>query len=323
MKKVLLTGASGFVGANLVRRLLKDGHEVHVLLRETAKTWRLKDVLSEVTSHKVALEDEQKLTSVVKQISPDWIFHTAVYGAYAAQDSFETALTTNIIGTHNLLKAAVKNGFEAFVNTGSSSEYGYKAHPPSEDEALEPNSYYAVTKATATHLAQLFATQHKAHIPTLRLYSVYGPYEEHTRLMPTIIRLAQEGALPPLVDPDIARDYVYIDDVVDAFIAAAETPSKKLGAIYNVGTGKQITLRQLVTVVKKHHHLSAEPKWGTFPNRSWDTTTWIANSEKISHELKWHPHFSVTTGVKTFSAWLAEHQDLYRIAPDNKALLQP
>jgi UDP-glucose 4-epimerase len=142
-------------------------------------------------------------------------------------------MQTNVIATANLVNACLRTGFEAFVNTGSSSEYGFKSFAPTEDTWLESNSDYAVTKAAATLFCRSVAQRHNVHMPTLRLYSVYGPYEEPKRLIPTLLVHGLCGQLPPLVNADVARDYVYIDDVVDAYWKAAIIRTPERGAIYN------------------------------------------------------------------------------------------
>jgi len=157
-------------------------------------------------------------------------------------------METNIVGTVNLLEACLAIGFEAFVNIGSPSEYGLKAQAPSETEWLDPNSYYAVSKSSATLLCRYTANAHNLHIPTLRLFSVYGPYETPTRLIPTLIIKGLNKQLPPLVNPNIARDLVYIDDVVEAYLLAAYLKTEDQGAVYNVGTGRQLILQEIVHI---------------------------------------------------------------------------
>src|SRR6185436_2537188 len=115
------------------------------------------------------------------------------------------------------VQAGLRVGFEAFVNAGSSSEYGFKDHAPAETEWLEPNSDYAVTKAAATLYCRQVAVSGRLPLCTLRLYSIYGPYEEPTRLIPTLILHGTEGALPALAAPDTARDYVHVDDASEAY----------------------------------------------------------------------------------------------------------
>jgi nucleoside-diphosphate-sugar epimerase len=106
------------------------------------------------------------------------------------------------------------------------------------------------------------------------------------------------GELPPLVHPDIARDYVYIDDVSEAYLRAASYPGQERGAVYNVGTGKQTTLREVVDVARRVLGVSAEARWGAMPQRVWDTHTCIANSQKIHDDLAWSPRVSFEDGFR-------------------------
>lgn len=314
-RRVVVTGASGFVGANLVRRLLGEGHAVHLLLRPGHATWRLAEIQTDVRVHLVSLTDREGVERAVRQIRPEWIFHLAVHGAYSSQSDVHEIFQTNVIGTVNLLEACVGTGFDAFINTGSSSEYGFKDHPPSEREWLEPNSHYSVTKAATTHYCRFTAQSKKVHIPTLRLYSVYGPYEEPARLLPTVLIRALDGELPPLVNPDIARDFVYVDDVVDAYLLAATTRGSELGAVYNVGTGIQTTLRDVVDCVRRVAGVTAEPSWGSMPDRKWDTTSWVADNRKIREELGWSPAHDFEQGFRRMRDWFRSHSamiELYR-----------
>jgi len=307
MKRALVTGATGFVGANLARRLLQDGHEVHLLLRPGYSPWRIHAIQDDVCLHTVDLGDVEALASVVCQIRPDWVFHLAVYGAYSSQTDLRQMVQTNINGTINLVETCLRAGFKAFVNTGSSSEYGFKDHAPSETEWLEPNSYYAITKASATLFCRYTAQSLGVHLPTLRLYSVYGPYEEPIRLMPTLILRGLSGDLPPLVNPDIARDYVYVEDVVNAYLLAASIPGQEAGAVYNVGTGVQATIRQVVEVARQVLGIVIEPQWGSMPNRCWDTNSWVANNQKIRDDLGWQPRCSLAQGFRRMVDWFRDN----------------
>lgn len=303
-RRAIVTGATGFVGANLARRLLSDGHEVHLLVRPGYNPWRIKGIHDDVRIHQCSLIDFNQLKGTVGAIRADWIFHLAVHGAYSSQNDQWQMVETNIQGTVNLVEACVCAGFEAFVNTGSSSEYGFKDHAPAENECLEPNSYYAVTKAAATMYCRYTAYSRDVHLPTLRLYSVYGPYEEPTRLIPTLVVRGLEGQLPPLADPTIARDYVYVDDVSTAYLLAATVTPQEPGAVYNVGTGIQTTLREVVEVARQAMHIPVEPQWGTMPDRKWDTTVWVADNRKIRGELGWQPHYSFADGFQQTAEWL-------------------
>ena len=310
MKRVIVTGATGFVGANLARRLLRDRHEVHLLVRPTYKPWRIEGIRADVRLHELHLHDADAVARVVGKIRPEWIFHLAVHGAYSSQADLPQMVQTNIYGTMNLVMAGLKAGFTAFVNTGSSSEYGFKNHPPGEAEALEPNSHYAVTKASATLFCRYTARQEKVRMPTLRLYSVYGPYEEPTRLIPTLVTHGLRGSLPPLVNPHIARDYVYVDDVVEAYLLAAADRGEEYGAIYNVGTGVQTTLSQVVEIARRILPINTVPQWGSMPDRQWDTSCWVADCRRIRQHLGWQPQHSFEAGFGKTVQWLESNEAL-------------
>jgi dolichol-phosphate mannosyltransferase len=309
MKRAIITGATGFVGANLARRLLCDGHEVHLLVRREHCSWRIEHIRDQIQMHEIDFQDADSVNCIVAKIKPNWIFHLATYGAYSSQEDVDTIYKTNLFGTINLLNACCRTGFESFVNTGSSSEYGLKSNAPAEDEILEPNSNYAIAKAAATHFCQYTANKHQLNIPTLRLYSVYGPYEEPSRLIPSLVKYGFIGSLPPLVDPKISRDFVYIDDVCDAFILAAKMTSKSYGAIFNVGTGIQTSLEDLVALTRRLFNIDQIPKWGSMPNRLWDTTNWQANINKIESELEWSPKYTLQSGFSETIKWHANNPE--------------
>jgi len=308
MKRVIVTGSTGFIGANLTRRLLDDGHEVHLLIRRNDHRWRIEAIRDHVMLHEVDLRDRGTVAALIKNIRPDWVFHLAVHGAYSTQTDLFEMIETNIAGTMNLVQACLETGFEAFVNTGSSSEYGWKNVAASENTWLEPNSYYAATKASATILCRYLSQSQGVHIPTVRLYSVYGPFEEPTRLMPALILHGLRGALPPLVSPDIARDYVYIDDVNEAYLLAAGQPDQELGAVYNVGTGIQTSMREVVSIARQVMGVEALPEWGSMPDRHWDTNVWVADNQKIKNELSWQPMHTFEQGFRSMVDWFRNNK---------------
>jgi nucleoside-diphosphate-sugar epimerase len=313
MKRVIVTGATGFVGANLVRRLLHDGHELHLLVRPGYRPWRIESIGTMVNLHVVSLTDRKQLQDTVTQVQPHWIFHLATHGAYSYQTNLGEMIQTNFIGTINLVEVCCEIGFEAFVNTGSSSEYGYKNQAHSETEWLEPNSHYAVTKASATLFCRYTAQSKGINLSTLRLYSVYGAYEEPTRLIPTLIRLGNQNKLPPLVNPETARDYIYVDDVVDAYILAANHSGGEVGGVYNVGTGIQTRLHEVVALVRQVLQVQMEPVWGSMADRNWDTNLWVANNQKIRSELGWEPKYDFRSGFEAAVTWFKNHPDLLQV----------
>lgn len=301
MRRVLVTGATGFVGAYIARDLLARGHDVHCLVRPAYRSWRLDG--SDARLHVVDMLDRPALDDLLASIRPHWVLHLAAYGAYASQADVTLCVRTNVEAAINLMESAASSGVERFINTGSSSEYGFQDHAPSEDEPVEPNSLYAVTKAAATFYAQHLAALGSLHATTLRLYSVYGPYEEPTRLIPRLALAGLQGTYPPLVSPDIARDFVYVDDVARAYVLALEADIPA-GRVYNIGTGTQTSLAQAVEVSRSLFGIAAPPAWGSMAERKWDTTTWIANVERAQRELAWFAATSFEEGFRRTAEWI-------------------
>jgi dolichol-phosphate mannosyltransferase len=154
------------------------------------------------------------------------------------------------------------------------------------------------------------ARRRGARVSTVRLYSAYGPFEDPRRLLPSLIVHGRRRSFPPLVNPRTARDFVYVDDVVDACLLVAQHPRVEPGAIYNVGTGVQTTVADAVDVARQVFALTAEPQWGSMPARVWDTDTWVADPRRIRAELGWKPNYTFETGFRKMVAWLEQHPDL-------------
>lgn len=293
----LITGAGGFIGANLVRRLLGDGHEVYATCRPRGNRERLAG-LDDLVIREVDLDLPGAATALVSDVAPEWIFHLAAHGAYSWQTDSRQICHANLLATIELVDAAERQGVKAFVHAGSSSEYGFKDHPPDERERPEPNSTYAVAKAAATMYCSHRAGAGLLPAVTLRLYSVYGAFEDPRRLVFALLSHGLGGRLPSLVSPETARDFVYIDDVCDALVRAAEKAADTAGEIYNVGSGHQTTLRELVDCVRGLLEIRAEPVWGTHAQRTWDTDVWCANTERIARDLEWSARTGIDDGLR-------------------------
>lgn len=295
--RVLVTGAAGFVGANLAGHLAAAGHCVHAAVRPTSDRWRLTGIEG-IVCRGVDLAAPGAAEALIARVAPEWVFHLAAHGAYSWQEDARAICVANVQATVELADAAERYGTRAFVHAGSSSEYGFTDHPAGEHERLDPNSLYAVTKVAATAYCRHRALHGGLPAVTLRLYSVYGQLEDSRRLIATLLAEGQNGRLPKLVAPEIARDFVYVEDVCRAFVLAATRAQRLRGAIYNVGSGRQTTIRELVEEVKLVLGLEVEPAWGTHPPRRWDSDCWCASVERTTAELGWSSQTSLAAGLR-------------------------
>ena len=310
-KNILITGATGFVGANLVKHFLKKGANISIFKRQQSSLWRIKDIIDQISVYNADLLDCAKVNKAVKRIRPDVILHAATYGGHATQANLTRIFKTNFDGTVNLLNSCLKNGFELFVNTGSSSEYGVKDYPMRESDLLKPVTLYGVSKAAASIYCQYAAKRHNLPIVTLRLFSPYGYFDDRSRVISYIILSCLKNKTINISSPNPVRDFIFIDDVVDAYEKTMVRCSNMSGSIFNIGSGKQCSIEKLAgkitraiddnTVIKYQKKLSTriEPK------------NWVADISKSSVELKWQPKFSIDEGLRKTIVWFRENKELY------------
>ena len=301
-QRFFVTGATGFVGASLVRKLSGIGCEVHALVREGADLWRLRGIEHRVHLHTGDLTAAERLRKLVLAIQPSVVYHLAVHGAYPDQTDADRIILTDIFGTWNLLKACAEVDYKVFVNTGSSSEYGPKIHAMRETDLPEPSSYYAVAKCAQTLVCQHLARAERRPVNTFRLFSVYGPYEAPSRLIPTLIRRSLEEKELEMVSPDTARDFIYIDDVLEAYLQLGQL-SLQQGETFNIGTGVQSTMRDVVRTVLRATGAKVKVHWGSMLARVWDTDTWVADPSKVKRVLKWAPKADLAEGIEKTVEW--------------------
>ncbi|MCX6727086.1 MAG: NAD(P)-dependent oxidoreductase [Candidatus Shapirobacteria bacterium] len=307
----LITGASGFIGSVLLHKLTEQKQTVHLILRNESKTWRIADLLDKVTIHYSDLSNVSELTKIIKKIKPNIIYHLATNGAYSYQKDANQIIETNILGTWNLLQACNTTNYDLFVNTGSSSEYGLKKNAMKETDLLEPASYYAVTKCAQTLLCSHIAKQEHRPIVTIRPFSVYGPYEEPKRFVPTLMNALFFNKEMNLVAPETARDQIYVDDMVDAYLKIEELKNNP-GEYFNIGTGIQSTIKEVVDTAVKVTGKTAQFKWGGMEKKSWDTNHWVADVSKAGRLLKWTPKINLEQGLKLTWDWFQNNHKFYQ-----------
>jgi nucleoside-diphosphate-sugar epimerase/glycosyltransferase involved in cell wall biosynthesis len=304
---IVIFGAGGFIGANLFRQIAHYRQDVFAVTSKPFIPWRLDDC-----DHKKILHCNITKKSDIEQLFEEHQFKTiftlAAYGAYSKQDDVDLIHETNYIGLLNLLELSSKFSIKAFIHAGSSSEYGLNCAAPNEDAPLQPNSHYAVTKAAAAQMIKFYGTIKEMPVLNLRYYSIYGPFEEPDRLIPQLIDKGMKGTYPPLVQPDISRDFVYIDDTVYATLLSANSDFQKTrGKSINIASGAKTTIREIATTIKNVFNLSNEPEWGDFPNRKWDLKDWYGNSALAKELLGWQNETSLKDGLSATYLWQKDY----------------
>ncbi len=310
---IVVTGSSGFVGANLVRHFAAKGARVIGVEGPTGLDWRTRG-LSGLELVKVDLCNEGDVKAFIRETRPFAVLNCAAYGAYPSQTEANRIYRVNFDGVRYMLEALRGcKSLRAFVQAGSSSEYGLNCVGPSEDAPTMPDSDYAVSKVATTALIQCYGLKYGVPGWVLRLYSVYGPFEDFSRLMPRLLLRARENGFPPLVNPAISRDFVYVDDAVRAFEAVIEHADRLRPAqIYNIGAGARVTLEDLVMVARATFDIGKSPAWGSMPDRHWDHADWYSDPRKAARELGWTARTTLVDGLRATMAWMEAHPELVR-----------
>ncbi len=305
--RILITGATGFVGSHLARRQVASGAEVGVMARSSSDGWRINDIAGELHWLQADLADEAAVSATVCAFRPRIIYHCAAFGAYAdMQDQTLAIAKANVMGTLNLLAAAMEVGFDLFVNTGSSGEYGICDRPMAEDMLPVPVNSYGASKTSACMFCSALARAHGLPIMTLRIFSPYGPMDDRRRLIPKVIDTLLAGEEMRLSTGDEARDYFYIDDLIDLYLRLPERAQPWRGEVLNGGWGRQTTIRDIVETVVRLTGSRSPLRWGTFPARDFDNSIWVADPTRVRAEFQWEPRIGLEEGLARTIAW---HRD--------------
>ncbi|CAD6875098.1 SDR family oxidoreductase [Methylomonas fluvii] len=307
--KVLVTGGAGFIGSHLSRELWRQGHEVTVI---DSLVGGRKETIADLLGQErfefqhADIRDAQTIAPLFAGI--DWVFHLA--GLADIVPSIEQPRAyyeTNVSGTFNVLEAARAAGIKRFVYAASSSCYGIPAQfPTPETAAIQPQYPYALTKYLGEELVMHWAQLYGLPAVSLRLFNVYGPHARTTGAYGAVfgVFLAQKINGKPFTvvgDGTQTRDFTYVTDVANAFIAAAE--SQLRGEIMNVGSGGTYSVNQLVGL------LGGPIEY--IPKRPGEPDCTFAETGKIKAKLGWQPQVSFEQGVANMLA----HIDYWQNAP--------
>ena len=318
---VLVTGASGFIGANLFKRLATVREDVYALIQHD-KGWRLTDVHDDRVIA-VDLNDYAATKNLVNSLKPQIVFDCVAYGAYSFEEDSNLIYQTNFQAIVNLVSLLAAQSLTAYIHAGSSSEYGTNCAAPPETSVCEPNSPYAVSKVAVAAYLRFMGKQNEFPCVNLRLYSVYGPMEDTSRLFPTLLRRALVRELPPFVDPRTSRDFIHVEDACAAFIlAAAKMHPGFYGESFNIGTGIKTTMTELADVTRRVFNVAVEPQFGMMEGRSWDLADWYADPRKAAEQLGWRPVVKLEDGLRTMADWVVQLTDREMVSASKKSIGQ-
>ncbi len=307
MKRVLVTGGAGFVGARVVHRLVEQGRDVALLLRETSNTRRLDGVIGSCTVLRGDLSRLENLHKSLQAFAPDGVLHLAWEGVKGADRNHLMQLS-NVSMSIDLFRLTGEIGCASFVGLGSQAEYGLLAGCIDERAPTRPTTTYGAAKLATGCVLERAAAAADRPFAWLRLFSSYGPDDDPSWLIPYLIRTLLAGESPRLTKGEQVWDYIHVDDVADGIVAALDASAH---GIFNLGSGQARPLRQIVERLRDAIDPSLPLGFGEVDYRPDQVMHLESNIHALCTATGWAPKVSLEHGLAETIAW---HRDAARAA---------
>lgn len=294
-KRVLITGASGFLGSHLCDRLRKNGAQVHAVSRTVRNA--ASDSLQWWQGN---MEDIEVVQNLFHTIKPHVIFHLSghVTGAAGLEHVLPT-FHSLLLSTVNILTVAAQVGCDRLVLIASLEE-----PEPGQNEAA-PISPYAAAKWTGSAYGRMFHQLYQTPVVLVRPFMTYGPGQNERKIIPSVTLSLLRGEAPKLASGQRQVDWIYIDDVVEGMLAAALVPNVE-GYTFDLGSGSLVSIRAVVEQLTKIVNPHIEPLFGTLPDRPVEKVR-VANTTYAYDKLGWQPVISLERGLEYTVNWYKQH----------------
>lgn len=317
-KRVLVTGAGGFIGSHLVERLVSLGARTSAFVRyNSTGSWGWLDQSPVKDDVRVILGDIRDQDSTQRAVEDvDIVFHLAALIAipysYYAPLSY---VRTNIEGTLNVLQSAIRNRVSLVVHTSTSEVYGTaRSIPINESHPLQGQSPYSATKIGADKIAESFNLSFGLPVVIVRPFNTYGPRQSARAVIPTIVTQALADEPIRLGNLEPTRDLNYVADTVEGFIKAAES-SKAVGEVINLGSGQEISIGQLAATILKAmgKNLPVITDSERVRPEGSEVERLCADASKARELLGWEPTHTLEEGLTRTIEWIRENNERYRL----------
>lgn len=294
-KKILVTGGAGFIGSHVVDYLIKNGADVFII--DNLSTGRKENINPKARFYEINIAD-LKIKEIFEKEKPEIVYHFAFN--VLVPKSVENPLIDmdSISGSLNILINSQKNGVKKIIFSSSGFIYGNTNNlPAKETEPVSPISPYVVAKYTVENYLKFFHKAYGLQYVIFRNAAVYGP-KQITGAMADYIRKLKAGEQAEIWgDGSKTRDYIYIDDVVEANLLALDLPDNFLDPVFNIGSGKETTLNQLYFKIAEILDKRANPIY--HPDRLGEQMRYCLDNSKIKEALKWSPKYNLDDGLST------------------------
>ncbi len=319
-KKVLVTGAGGFIGSHLVERLAAEGAQVRAFVRYNSRAdvgllnLAPPEMRSQLEIIGGDLRDEHAIRKAVEGCQVVLHLGALISIPYSYYHPVEVA-QTNVIGTLNVLTACREAGVERLVHTSTSEVYGTARQVPiSEAHPLQGQSPYSASKIGADKLAESFHCAFGLPVVTLRPFNTYGPRQSARAVIPAVITQALTQPVIKLGNINTTRDFTFVQDTVRGFMLAAQTPGVE-GKTINLGTGSEIRIGELVEkiVAKVNRPVEIQVEEERLRPKASEVYRLLSDNAQARETLGWQPETDLDSGLDHTIQWIGQHLDLYRV----------
>ncbi len=298
--RILVTGAGGFIGSHVVRRIIEDGHAVSALVRPNGATDRLADCLDRVRLVRVDLGDSGEVRRVVSDVRPDCAIHLAWYAVAGRYWSAPENLDC-VRMSLSLAKALVEAGCKRLVAAGSCAEYDWDYGFLSEGSTpLRPRSLYGVCKSSTQEILRAYCEQTSIKFAWTRFFYLYGPGEPRERLVPSVTLALLNGEVAKCSSGDQIRDYLHVEDAGAAVWAVARS---LLTGPVNVGSGEPVRVRTLLETLGRILQLGDRIAFGALPAPPGEPPLLVADVRKLKTGTGWSPVWGLEDGLRQVVSW--------------------
>ncbi|NLG98582.1 MAG: SDR family NAD(P)-dependent oxidoreductase [Chloroflexi bacterium] len=320
-KKVLVTGAGGFIGSHLTEQLVRCGANVRAFVRYNSRAdpGLLRQAAPEMRREIEIVAGDLRDSSAVQKAVEDveLVFHLgALISIPYSYHHPREVVETNVIGTFNVLMACLDKGISRLIHTSTSEVYGTALRVPIDEEhPLQGQSPYSASKIGADKLVESFFRAYDLPVVTVRPFNTYGPRQSARAVIPTIITQALTQDEIYLGAMDTRRDFTFVSDTVSGFIRAAQAGSSIEGQTFNLGTGTEVTIgevaQKILEIINRPVRILNDPQ-RMRPGKS-EVMRLVSDNRLAGEALGWQPEVSLDDGLRQTIAWIHQHLDDYRI----------
>ncbi len=301
--RVLLTGATGFIGSHVARVLVRAGHETYAVIRPTSHRWRIQDIVERLIVVPGDLSSLDAIDERLAEIRPELCLHLAWYvepGKYLNSVENVTSLRASL----DLAARLARLGCRRFVATGTCFEYDTSVGTLSETSPTRPDTLYAATKLALELVVEPLVRPAGMSVAWPRLFYQYGPFEDERRLVPSVILALLRGEKARLSPGEQIRDFLHVEDVAEAIVAVALS---ELSGPVNIGSGQPVTVaalaRRLGTILGREDLVEL----GAWPSAPADPMVIRADIRRLKGSIAWAPLYGLDDGLRQTVEWWRDH----------------